>query len=74
MLPEMLSVVGARRNVGPVGEVTTTARIEPSLAVMTWLTVPTVVPLLFCTVRPAVSPGSVLLETAPRESTLLGLA
>src|SRR4051812_49305593 len=67
----MLSVVGASLMVWPVGEVTTTARIEPSLPVITWLTVPTVTPVEFWTVRPVVRPGSAVLATAPRPSTLL---
>src|SRR5207237_5182601 len=70
----MLSVLGARRSVWPVGEVTINIRIDPSLPVTTRLTVPRVVPALFCTVRPVVRPGNVLLCTAPRARTLFGLA
>src|SRR4051812_24453248 len=41
---------------------------------MTRLMVPTCVPLLLLTTRPVVSPGSVLLATAPRARTLFELA
>jgi hypothetical protein len=45
--------------------------MEPSVPVITWLTVPIEVPLLLLTVRPVVRPGRVLLDTEPRASTLL---
>src|SRR3954471_23447088 len=70
----MLSVLGARRVVWPVGDVTITARIDPSDPVTIWLTVPRLTPADVCTLRPVVSPGSAVPATAPRASTLLGLA
>ena len=70
----MLRLDGGKRNVLPVGEVTTTARIEPSLPVITWLTVPIDIPPLLLTLRPVVSPVRAVLDTAPRASTLLLLA
>ena len=72
--PEMLSVLGASRKVWPVGEVTTTARIDPSLPVITWLTVPIVAPVLLFTVMLVVRPGSDALGTAPRARTLFEFA
>lgn len=69
----MLSVFGARRRVCPVGEVTTTRRIEPSVPVTTWLTVPSVAPLLLLTVRPMLRPGSAVVGTLLWASTLLEL-
>jgi hypothetical protein len=70
----MLSEVGGSRKVWPVGDVTITARIEPSVPVTTWLTVPMLVPPEFWTVSPVVSPGNVLDATLPRARTLFGLA
>ena len=70
VVPEILRVFGASRNVCPVGDWTITARIEPSEPVTIWLTVPMLVPLVFSTFRPVFSPGSALLGTAPPASTL----
>src|SRR5437588_70931 len=70
----MLSVLGERRSICPVGEVTTTSRMLPLVSVTTWLTVPIVVPALLLTVRPVVRPGSVLAATCPLARTLRGLA
>jgi predicted transcriptional regulator len=62
-LPEMLSEVGDSRNIWPVDVVTMTNRILPLLSVTTWLTVPSVVPVVDWTVRPVVRPGRVELAT-----------
>ena len=74
MLPEMLSDDGGSVTVLPLVEVTTTARIVLFGPVITRVTVPACVPPLLFTVRPVVRPGSALLATAPRASTLLSLA
>ena len=73
-LPEMLSEFAGSRMVWPVDVVTTTILIEPSLPVTTWLTVPTLAPVLDCTLRPVVSPGSVSAETEPPARTLFSFA
>src|SRR5438309_1802982 len=70
----MLSVIGDRRNVCPVGDLTITSLTEPSDPVTIWLTVPSVAPPLVLTVRPVVSPASEPLATAPPASTLRELA
>jgi hypothetical protein len=44
--PEMLRELAGSRIVWPVGVVTTTMRIEPFEPVITWLTVPRLVPVL----------------------------
>src|SRR5689334_19432816 len=74
MPPEMLSVFGSKRMLRPVGDVTTTRRILPSVPVTTRLTVPMVAPPLPLTVRPVLRPGRTLACTAPRARALLGLA
>lgn len=74
ILPEMLSVVGAKVVVRPVGEATITARIDPSAPVITLLTVPIETPLVLWTVRPVERPARLPLATLLRARTELELA
>jgi hypothetical protein len=70
----MVSVLGISLIVPPVGDVTITNRMLPLVSVTIWLTVPSVVPVLLCTVTPVVSPGSAAAATAPAARTLRELA
>ena len=69
-IPEMLREFGGRRIIWPDGDRTTTVRIDPSLAVTIWLTVPSETPAALFTVRPVASPGSAVAGTDARASTL----
>ena len=64
----MLSVDGSKRNVRPLVEVTSTARIVPLASVTMRLMVPMVVPALFRTVSPVARFGRALAMT-PRPRT-----